>query len=173
VVVGTDPGGRWTGIAARTGRRYLGHELVTRTEPGPIPSREYLDQVVTALAGWTQGWGDMPVLLAVEGARRLGREPEPQGDPATWIALGMVMGVIESYFPQAIIILPTDYQRPPVGAYPYPDQLIGPDEVDGDEGVLCHCRDAWLIAGAAQQRHRWRPEYRCSFSPDPLRSAAS
>jgi hypothetical protein len=174
VFVGTDPGGRWTGIAARSGNRYLGHELVTRPDPGRVPGREYLDRVVTALAGWTQGWGDVPVFCAVEGTCRPGERrgaPDPDSDPVTFIALGMVLGVIESYFPQAIIIAPSGYQRQGLGAYP--EQLVGPDEVDGDAGVLRHCRDAWDVAGAAQQRPRWRAERKCSVSPDPLRRAAS
>jgi hypothetical protein len=178
VIIGVDPGGRMTGIVARHGDTYLGHELVIRRGRAIIPDRTYLHHIAGRVGAWSSGWPR--TVLAIEEARAFGRprrRPIANGNGGL-IALGKVVAALELYFPDAILVMPNGHGRNLLAAYPAP--LVAPDELErltGD-GPLQHCRSAWDVAGCAQTLLRLAASHtspRCSTSgtPAPMTTAAS
>lgn len=152
VVIGVDPGGRMTGIVARRGEVYLGHELVIRKGRGTIPGPAYLQRVAERVNAWYATWTG--AALAIEGVQppwqRSRRRDVRSDGGGGLIALGKVVATLELYFPEAVIVMPDRHGRNLLAAYPAP--LVGRDELErltGD-GPLQHCRSAWDVAGRAQ-----------------------
>lgn len=151
VVVGVDPGGRMTGIAARCGDSLLGHELVVRRTRGVFPSPMFLREVCERVYAWTLAWPEVKVILAIEGIHDRQRRPKPEerDDLGGLIALGQVVGALEVWFPHAVLVPPDGHGRNLLATYP--PELVDPEELArliGD-GPLQHCRSAWDVAGQA------------------------
>lgn len=147
IVLGIDPGGRWTGLAARQGDVPLWASLVTRMEQGPIPGPKYLGEVIDevemaldALGQLEQG-GD--VILAIEAM------VEPKGyritSPAGLIGPAMVLGALLGYFDSPLLVPPARHGQGPQQAYP--PSFWGAQEKAGT-GRFRHIRSAWDIASA-------------------------
>jgi hypothetical protein len=150
IIVGVDPGGRMTGIAARSGDIYLGHELVIRHGRSPIPGRAYLREVCERVEAWRSAWPATRVVVAIEGVRERSRRVRRDDPGEGLIALGKVLGALELWFPDAVSVAPDRHGHNLLAAYP--DPLVGADErarLTGD-GPLVHCRAAWDVAGRAR-----------------------
>lgn len=151
VVIGVDPGGRMTGIAARCGDEYLGHELVVRHGRGVIPGPGYQREVCERVLAWTLVWPAARVVVAIEGVYdpNPSRAEEREDRGGGLIALGKVVGALELYFPDALVVPPDHHGRNLLAAYP--KALVDDEELarlSGD-GPLQHCRSAWDVAGRA------------------------
>jgi hypothetical protein len=181
VVVGVDPGGRMTGIAARCGATHLGHELVIRRTRGIFPGPAYLVEVCERVYAWTLAWPGVPVTLAIQGVherQRRRRDVEERDDQGGGlIALGQVVGALEVCFPDALLVAPDGHGRNLLATYP--EELVEPDELarlTGD-GPLQHCRSAWDVAGRAicllqhAARHQRRPQA-APVTPLPRRASS-
>lgn len=148
LVVGVDPGGRWTGLVARRGDELLDHAVLESPMGGEamVPS----DYLVTII-GWIGHWMDEmdADLVGMERAtkpagRRRDGEVEPIA-PGSLIGLGMVCGAVLVNYPDTIIV-PQSGTDP---LYAYPKALVGPRETTGTGGRLRHARSAWSVAGGA------------------------
>jgi hypothetical protein len=152
VIVGVDPGGRMTGIVARRGDVYLGHELVIRKGRGSIPGPAYLQRVAERVNAWYANWTG--AVLAIEGVQppwqRSRRHDARSDGGGGLIALGKVVAALELYFPEAVVVMPDRHGRNLLAAYPAP--LVGRLELErlNGDGPLQHCRSAWDVAGRAQ-----------------------
>ncbi len=155
LVVGVDPGSRWTGLVARRGDELLDHAVLEHPGGGAaMVSAEYLVVVV----GWIGHWvDDMEAdLVGIEEAsppsgRRRDGVIEPIA-PGSLIGLGMVIGAVLSYYPDALVV-------PQSGAAPlstYPKALVGPRERTGTGGKLRHARSAWTVAFGAASMARMK-----------------
>jgi len=140
-----------TGIVARRGDEYLGHELVIRQGRGAIPGPAYLQEVAERVGVWSSAWPR--AVLAVEGVRlpdRSSRRRATANGDGGLIALGKIVAALELYFPDAVIVMPDRHGRNLLAAYPA--EIVAADELarlTGD-GSLQHCRSAWDVAGRAQ-----------------------
>lgn len=154
LVVGIDPGGRWTGLIARQGDELLDHAVLEHSGGGGgMVSAEYL----VAVVGWVAHWVDEmeAEIVGIEEATppswRIDGEVSPMA-PGSLIGLGQVIGAVQAYYPDAIVV-------PQSGTAPlstYPKALVGPRERTGTGGKLRHARSAWTVAGGAASLARRR-----------------
>lgn len=161
IVVGVDPGGRWTGIVTRSGRELVSHRTLQRPKSSLIEDlgpgldawrAENLEAITEALeAAVPHG----QVALACEGIVA----PNPHqrrsdGNSLTNVngilATAVVFGaVLQEYAGKVVIVPPGGNGSAPRGCYPA--------EIDVPPGLRKgpprdknrHARSAWDVAGAA------------------------
>lgn len=143
-VVGVDPGGRYTGIVARSGDLVVWAAVITRD--GDDMAR-YLDEVEEAMLDAVHACGtdQSRVQIAVEGLT----VPSPhmgvialQGLLDTAVVLGAVMG----RWDECVVVPPGENGAAPLTSYPA--RLVGAREKVG-AGKAVHARSAWDVAGKA------------------------
>lgn len=146
VVLGIDPGGRWTGLAARSGDTPLWASMVTRQGNEKLPGPAYLGEVVDEVELALQALGDLAcgdVILAVEAM------VIPKGyritSPAGLLGPAMVLGALLGYFDSPVLVPPGKHGQGPRQAYPR--SFWGRQEKAGT-GRYRHIRSAWDIAAA-------------------------
>jgi len=158
IVIGVDPGARWTGIVARDGNTLLGH-LILRNGGELFPVElQWLRLVTDAVENFIRVYN--ADLLAVEGVTRpnwhvgKGRAAaNPSAILATAEVAGAVQGCVLPGFTPVVSVRPGKHDKAPMCFYP--EALVSDAErrkpdwrtrVGG--GQLRHARAAWSIAQA-------------------------
>jgi hypothetical protein len=148
IVVGIDPGGRWTGIVAMRSGNYLGHRVVDARQS------QSFERYMLSITGWVRGTlydvlrAGERYHVAVEGLV----EPNPHMGMTNVRALidtAQVLGALRMEYRETVLVRPGGHGSLPRQAYP--PELIGPREGAALKGVLRHCRSAWDVAMAARQ----------------------
>lgn len=156
VVLACDPGGRDTGIVARSGDDVVDHAIIHSTAPPKVaPGIGYAHDVVDALVAieaHITGLGHT-VHMGVEGlvapsgyARGAARGDKTPVQPTGLMGTAMVFGAVATAFRGRIWIVRPGGHGSQMLRY-YPAALVGPRErgLTGG-GQLRHCRSAWDIA---------------------------
>jgi hypothetical protein len=142
VIVGCDPGGRWSGVVVRDGDRLVYACLVTReSELMAVHIGETLATVQVALE-----FAGADAVLAVEDVN----EPSPHmGTISVRGLLGtaQVLGGVLGRWPNAIVVAPGGHGSGPLRSYPA--CLVGAREKSGS-GRFKHLRSACDIAGSVR-----------------------
>lgn len=149
IVVGVDPGGKYSGIVTRDGDVCSTACVITRTAPGPFPDQFYIHEVLDEISERIHGAD----VLALEGLV----EPKghnPRGDKtymsiAGLIGTGMIFGAVIARWPAAIIVPPGGNGSLPDVAYPVAIRRYG-----RIGGPTVHARSAWDVAGAGKLLYR-------------------
>jgi hypothetical protein len=169
VVLACDPGGRDTGIVARSGDDVVDHAIITSTSPPKVaPGIDYAHDVVDALVAietHIQGLGHT-VYVGVEGlVTPTTRRGSKWGDEAAHInptglmGAAMVYGSVATAFRGRIWIVRPGGHGSQMLRF-YPSALVGAREKGAyGGGQLRHCRSAWDIAGEVLKAVR-HPELR-------------
>jgi hypothetical protein len=155
MVVGVDPGGRATGVVARTGNDVAAAAVVTRCGDGVMPDAAYLNEVLDTVHDYAEGLG--ATVVAVEGVNEpswyLNGKVSPAnvgGLMATCVVLGAVMAV----FPAAVVVAPNRHGAAPLGAYP---PALRPATGKGKgHDRLRHARSAFDVAHGARNAIAFR-----------------
>ncbi|KWW97382.1 hypothetical protein LI90_4354 (plasmid) [Carbonactinospora thermoautotrophica] len=163
VVLGVDPGRRWTGLAVRSGAACLAHRVVERAgdEDGGFRGvgvgPAYLAAVLAAVDELAAAH-DVD-LVAVEGVTRPSWHVRDRAggaraaaDPTGVLGAAIVLGAVLGHRPDAILIPPGHNGDMPL--YAYPAELVSPAERRNGmnrigSGLLRHARSAYDIAGQA------------------------
>ncbi len=161
VVLGIDPGGKWTGLVVRDGDTLLAAGTVQRDAhdtardlAGAGPA--YLDEVLTV----ARRYATAADLVAIEGVHK--PNPHVRGgrtrasnviDPGPIIATAVLVGHLRAAFPDATIVPPGRNGSGLLLTYP-PALVSDPERRHGlhrtgDQGKLRHVRSAWDVAGVA------------------------
>lgn len=159
IVIGLDPGGRWSGGVARRGDDVLAFVVIECTAPANgIATMDYARDVSAwALARQAEA-GDEEVLVGIEALRP--PSPHRRGDgemrnlnPTGLMGTGLVFGHLCTVFPDAVEVPPGGMGSAMLASYPL--CLVGPREKRADsKGILRHARSAYDIAGAARTAQR-------------------
>lgn len=158
IVIGVDPGGRWTGLVVRD-LALAGHDQLValqvyerpRGAGRAVPGADYL----TAVLEWIASWFVDGAMVAIEeataptGFRDGERAPIT---PGSLIGLGAVYGAVVGRYPNTVVVPPGGLGQGPLRAYP--PALVGSRETTGSGGRLRHARSAWDVAGAARSISR-------------------
>lgn len=157
VVVACDPGGRDTGIVARSGDDVLDHLVITSTAPPRVaPGIDYAHDVVDALVaieahiaglGHTVHMG-VESLVAPSGyARGAASGDKSPVHPTGLMGTSMVYGAVATAFRGRIYLVRPGGHGSQMLRF-YPAALVGVREKGAyGGGQLRHCRSAWDIAG--------------------------
>lgn len=148
LVVGVDPGGKWTGIVAMSDRALVGACVVTRSDGQSLKS--YILEVLEAV-------GDHVTDGAVVGAEGI-EAPKPYIDgklrftnPLPIMETSAVFGAVLGRWPEVYVVPPGGNGSAPRNAYPA--ALWGASEPKGT-GILRHARSAHDVALQARRLHR-------------------
>lgn len=158
VVIGVDPGSRYTGLVVRLGNDVVDHAVLESTHDQgnrrAIPPMTYVREVIAwvdALKAHVESFGH-DVAVGCEGVKAPNMyhdgEKAPLTDPATHMGVAMVFSGVMVAFPDAIEVRPGGHGENLLRSYPA--ELIGPREKRAfGSGILGHARSAWDIAGVA------------------------
>lgn len=158
VVIGVDPGSRYTGLVIRLGDQVVNHAVLDSGEKRKraLPPAAYMIDVtewMLAAHAHVVGLGH-EVVVAVEGlvppSMFMGARGNkaPLTDPATHMGLSMVFGGVIRAFPAAVEVRPGAHGSNPLQTYP--SELVGIREKGlFGSGILGHARSAWDVAGMA------------------------
>lgn len=147
IVVAVDPGGRETGVVARSGRDLLAHRVIVRQTDGQLPDGEYLAGVVAyvrQIVTWAKS-KDTAVDVAVETIVRPNAFHEGKRQnvsPMSLVGTAAVYGAVLAAYPTAHTVRPAKAGRR--DPWTYPDEIRAPGK-GGDSRR--HVRSAWDIAG--------------------------
>lgn len=164
IVIGIDPGGRYTGLVARRDNVLVEWEVIDRLSPRVHPPSDSarvdgIRAVCSLISSWEfDHFFAGPACVAIEDLV----DPTPQmGMMSVRGLLGTaeVIGAVLSRWPKAVMVPPGGHGAVPDGltgplldaymAEQYPAGLIGTRERGAYQGRLRHCRSAWDVAGAA------------------------
>lgn len=158
VVLGCDPGGRWSGVVQRSGAQLLDFDVLEALGPArSIATVEY----GLVVAAWLIERRDRAlalgheVLVAVEGLKAPGafhRGERSLVDPAGLMGVAVVYATVRVAVPEAVVVAPGGNGAGPLSQYPKP--LVGVRERKG-AGILSHARSAWDVAGEARRAQRY------------------
>jgi len=160
IVIGLDPGGRWSGGVVRRGDDVTDFIVIECTAPRHgIATMDYARDVSRwAVARLAEAQAlDDEVLVGIEGLRPPAKHREGTElrnlNPTGLMGTGLVFGHLCTVFPAAVEVPPGGHGRQMLAAYPA--CLVGPREKRADsQGILRHARSAYDIAGAARLAQR-------------------
>lgn len=156
VVIGIDPGGRWTGLVVRQGSRLVDFDVLESTHaPRELPTMAYVYDVIAWVANRSAevlAALGVPAQIAAEGMKVPEfRRGAPTGErnrvrPEAVMGLVMVYTGVRVAFPDSVEVAPGGHGEGPLSAYPA--ELVGRERKG--TGILRHARSAWDVAGAAR-----------------------
>jgi hypothetical protein len=157
--VGVDPGARWTGIVTRGPADALVHQaVVDRLEVDPGSTRvtfTYLEAVARAVLDARSAGGEGTPVAVEDVVSPIGYEFVR---PSDLVGLGVVVGCLIGYFPDAVLVRPGKHGARPLSTYPV--ELTTPGErahatrrrtwsrPAPRNSEIRHARSAWDVAGA-------------------------
>lgn len=151
LILGIDPGSRFTGMVLRRGDELLGWHLTVRNDTARLPDGHYLRRVLgncRALIGTYEG-----VVVGVEGIEWWPRKGQPRNERGNY-GTAMVLGAVLARWPDAVVVEPGrgvgNYH---VQAYP---AVIRPPVNGKGADKLNHVRAGWDHSFAAETLHRTR-----------------
>lgn len=147
MIVGIDPGGRWTGIVARSESEFVAGELVDQKKcPGDWV--DYLDAIWASLrCVWERcDRGDEEMIVALEGVRAPNPHVRMSNVSALLDTAQVIGGLRWRLADRCVMVDPGGHGSQLLASYPA--ELVGERERRGT-GKLRHMRSAWDVAGAA------------------------
>jgi hypothetical protein len=161
IVLGIDPGAKFTGLCLIDGREVISHSTICGKG---ITRRGYAREVIQEAFAMLDLRAARVDLIAVEDVVKpswyINGKASPM-DPETLIGVSHILGAVEStdWDPPLALVRPGGNGSRPFGAYP--EELVSDNErraarwqlKPAGKGKLCHARSGYDVARAAATRN--------------------
>lgn len=149
IVVGVDPGGRYTGVVTTESDSVLSACVLTRTTGGSLPDDRYINEVLDEITAQIE----QAEIVALEGiVEPHGRNPRGEKmvmSAAGLIGTGIIYGAVLARWSRAIIVPPGGNGSLP--DYAYPPEIRRRERLGGPTD---HARSAYDVARAGEVIYR-------------------
>ena len=155
LILGVDPGARWTGFALRDGKELIDHDVLVNDETRLFPATTaWVSRVATRVEEFVEKYS--PACVAVESLRKPNWHHHGRAKPidmTSAMSTAQVLGAIQA-LPLSVPIVevpPGNLGSGPMRSYPEALVSAGERRLEGWEnrvgtGKLKHARSGWDVA---------------------------